>query len=493
MLYFLYLSRFLGFLKTCATGRFFLNTEPLKRLRYFALCLLITSTFYSNAYSQIKNITKNDGLTSLVITCTYVDSKGIVWMGTLDGLNAYTGSHWYAITSIEDSKTGKQETLGRIETIFEDSKGRIWVSVMDKIFLYSSNYWTVFAETEIEEYVAKDFFEDSRGWIWVMLEHFKDFSGIPEIRFSLLGGTIQMFNGINWYKFEEDIAGTAAYSGQGFPRYFTNMLQDNEGNIWLGSLKGVYKFDGIKWVHYDEKNLVSEKVLKLLIDKKGTVWAATEYGISYQLGDEWIDLNKKRGLAGTTVYNLELDPKGRIWAFTRNNLRFSGISMIEEGKCIPYDKHQTGLKGTIEQLIWNNGEIIAFSDDGVSLFDQQGLWKQFNKKEGLNESVFSKIVQDDVGEIWLASHKTLYKYNDGNWMPLKEPEDWVVLCMMVDKTGAVWIGTDKKGLFKYQEGNWSSYSIENGLIDNEIEEIFEDKKGNIWAITKKGISILSGK
>ena len=78
-------------------------------------------------------------------------------------------------------------------------------------------------------------------------------------------------------------------------------------------------------------------------------------------------------------------------------------------------------------------------------------------------------------------------------MPLKEPEDWVVLCMMVDKTGAVWIGTDKKGLFKYQEGNWSSYSIENGLIDNEIEEIFEDKKGNIWAITKKGISILSGK
>lgn len=493
MLYFVYLSRFLGFLKTTATGRFFFICEKLKRFRYFTFFLLTTSIIYSNAYGQVKNFTKNDGLTSLVITCSYVDSKGIVWMGTHDGLNAYTGSKWYAITSIEDSKTGKAETLGRIETIFEDSKGQIWVSVMDKIFLYNGNYWKVFSETEIEGYVAKDFFEDSRGWIWVMLEHFKDFSDIPELKFSFLGGTLEMYNGNNWYKFEEDIAGTTPYSGQGIPRYFTNMLQDKKENIWLGSYKGVYMFDGIKWIHYDEDDLISEKVLKLMVDNEGFVWAATEYGITYLQGDEWVDMAKKQGLCGTTAYDFEMDPDGRIWVYTRNNLRFSGLNLIKNGKCICYDKHETGLKGAIEELIWYKGEVIAFSRDGVSLFDQQGSWKQFDKKEGLNESEFFKIVQDDVGEIWLASHETLYKYNDGNWLQLKEAEDWEVLCMMVDKTRAVWIGTDKKGLFKYQEGNWSRYSIENGLIDNEVEEIFEDKKGNIWAITKKGISIVSGK
>ncbi len=56
----------------------------------------------------------------------------------------------------------------------------------------------------------------------------------------------------------------------------------------------------------------------------------------------------------------------------------------------------------------------------------------------------------------------------------------------------MWVGTDKKGLYKYHEGKWTQYSIENGLIDNEVEEIFEDKNGNIWAITKKGISIVTG-
>jgi ligand-binding sensor domain-containing protein len=268
-------------------------------------------------------------------------------------------------------------------------------------------------------------------------------------------------------------------------------MQDKEENIWLGSLKGLYKFDGVEWIHYDEEDMISEKVLKLMLDQNGVVWAATEYGISYQQGDEWIDLTKKQGLCGTTVYDMKLDPDGRIWAYTRNNLRFSGINLIENGKCIPYDRHKTSLKGTIEQLIWNNGEIIAFASDGVSLYDKSNTWEQFGKAEGLSESKFYKIVQDEAGHIWLASNKSLYKYNEGSWLPLKEPEEWEVLTMMVDKTGAVWVGTDKKGMYKYKAGVWTQYSIGNGLIDNEVNEIFEDKKGNVWAITKKGISIAS--
>ncbi|MEE4260237.1 MAG: two-component regulator propeller domain-containing protein [Bacteroidales bacterium] len=469
----------------------FIKTGVFFKFKCFTGLLLITVFSQFHLYSQINNITKEDGLTSLNVTCSYVDSKGIVWIGTSDGLNAYAGSKWYAITSIEDSKLGKSEALGRIETIFEDSEGRIWVSVMDKIFLYHNSYWTVFAETEIDDYVAKGFYEDNRGWIWVMLEHFKDFSDIPEIKFSFLGGTLEMYNGVNWYKFNEDVAGTAAYSGQGIPRYFTNIMQDKEENIWLGSLKGLYKFDGVEWIHYDEEDMISEKVLKLMLDQNGVVWAATEYGISYQQGDEWIDLTKKQGLCGTTVYDMKLDPDGRIWAYTRNNLRFSGINLIENGKCIPYDRHKTSLKGTIEQLIWNNGEIIAFASDGVSLYDKSNTWEQFGKAEGLSESKFYKIVQDEAGHIWLASNKSLYKYNEGSWLLLKEPEEWEVLTMMVDKTGAVWVGTDKKGMYKYKAGVWTQYSIGNGLIDNEVNEIFEDKKGNVWAITKKGISIAS--
>ena len=71
-----------------------------------SLLLILLLSHQTDILGQITNFTKTDGLTSLIITCTYVDSKGIVWIGTNNGLNAYTGSKWYSITSIEDKKTG---------------------------------------------------------------------------------------------------------------------------------------------------------------------------------------------------------------------------------------------------------------------------------------------------------------------------------------------------------------------------------------------------
>jgi len=459
-----------------------------RNFNFSSLLLVLMLSHQTDVNVQITNFTKNDGLTSLIVTCTYVDSKGIVWIGTNNGLNAYTGSKWYSITSIEDKKTGKPESLGRIETIFEDSQQNIWVSVMNKIYLYNGNFWTGFAETEIEDYVAKDFFEDRRGWIWVTLEHFKDFSNVPEIKFSLLGGALQMYDGLRWFKFYEDVAGTLGIDKTETPKYFTSILQDQSGNIWLSSLKGIYMFDGIDWVNYDEKDIVSEKVLKLLLDQEGTLWAATEYGISYLKDDKWVDLTRKEGLCGVNVYDLKEDPDGRIWAYTKRNIRFAGINLIENGKCIPFDKHKTGLKGTIEQLIWNKGEIIAFANDGVAVFDSLGNWKQYGKNEGLPDTKFYSILKDRWQNIWLVSDKSLYKLNNGVWEQLKEQEEWNVLTMMVDKKGTVWIGTEKMGLFKFQNGSWRNYSIANGLVDRQVSEIFEDKNGNIWVISKKGVS-----
>lgn len=470
----------------------FFKTEVVFKYKGLTSLLLITFFLQLHLYSQIKNITKEDGLTSLNVTCSLVDSRGIVWIGTNDGLNAYAGSKWYAITSIEDSKSGKAENLGRIETIFEDSEGRIWVSVMDKIFLYYNSYWTVFAETEIDDYVAKSFYEDKKGWIWVMLEHFKDFSDIPEIKFSFLGGTLEMFNGVNWYKFDGDVAGTAAYSGQGIPRYYTNMIQKEDSSLWLGSLKGVYKFDGTEWAHFDKSDIVSEKVLHLLLDSKGILWAGTEYGISYRKEQEWFKITKKDGLCGPSVYNLEEDPQGRVWAFTRNNLRFSGLNLFENGQLIAFDRRKTKLKSTIEQLIWQHDEVMAFAKDGVSLYDTTGKWKHFGKVDGLIDSKFYKILKDSSGIIWLAGASSLYQYENHKWKQLREANVWTVSAMLSDRNGVIWIGTEKNGLYRYSGDNWTHYANQNGLIDNEIIELFEDSRGNIWTVTKKGISIVSG-
>ncbi len=463
-------------------------------IRYFTkgfLCVAAIFVFVlvqAVAKGQVATYTRADGLTSSMITCTYVDSKGIVWLGTNNGLNAYAGGKWYAVTTIEDSRITKGEPLGRVEPIFEDSHGSIWVGGLNKIFLYRNKFWTVFSESEIDDYMVKHFYEDRRGWVWAALERFQDFKSVSEIPFNLLGGTLHMYDGLRWYKFDEDVAGNVAIDIGEKPLYFTSFFQDDKGNIWVSSLKGVYMFDGVNWTTYDEQDLVSEKVRKLLMDKNGTVWAATDYGLSYLQGEEWIDLTKKEGLCGIGVYDIREDPQGRIWAFAKNNLRFAGLTLISNGKCVPFDKHKTRLKGSIEQIIWFDGAIFAMAADGVSVFDTTGKWHVFDGRDGLHDTKYYFLVKDRQENIWLVGNRSLYIFKHGKWQQLKEPADWKVNTMLISHEGNVWIGTEKKGVFVYKQGEWLHYATDEGLTDNNVTDLFEDKNHRVWVITQKGVN-----
>jgi ligand-binding sensor domain-containing protein len=47
------------------------------------------------------------------------------------------------------------------------------------------------------------------------------------------------------------------------------------------------------------------------------------------------------------------------------------------------------------------------------------------------------------------------------------------------------------GVLRYHNGNWNTYNEDSGMLDNEVIEMFEDRKSNVWVVTKKGLSIIS--
>lgn len=62
-----------------------------------------------------------------------------------------------------------------------------------------------------------------------------------------------------------------------------------------------------------------------------------------------------------------------------------------------------------------------------------------------------------------------------------------------DSKGNIWFGTHQEGACKYDGKNFSYFTIEQGLVANQIRSIQEDKKGNIWFGTDKGICCYNGK
>ena len=170
--------------------------------------------FELGAQQLIGNFSKENELTSNEITTYLVDSKGIVWLGTSKGLCAYAAGKWYPVSQIQDNTSNKPIVLDKVVALFEDREGFIWVSTENGLFLYNRAYWISFRENrDKQDYIVKEFFQDSRGWVWTFQEYYQDLT--EDLGIILLSGTIHVFDGSNWFQFDEDIAGTSAskYAG----------------------------------------------------------------------------------------------------------------------------------------------------------------------------------------------------------------------------------------------------------------------------------------
>jgi len=453
------------------------------------LLILCVCHFHLTAQKSFESHTKKDGLTSSEVTVTLVDSKGVVWIGTSNGLTAYSGSKWYALKNIEDSKSGKPKTIGRVNVLFEDSKRNIWVGSSEGLFIYNSKYWTSFVKEDDDKFIPKFFMEDRQGRLWITSEYLQVVNASAQMNFSLSNGMLHMYSGDRWVDFNDIIGGTSAIIPGYTTDYFTRLFQDSKGNIWLSSMEGAFEFDGVNWKTYKEKELKSEKVLFVLEDKDGNIWAAMDNGVARQGTDGWKHYNKKDGLSGNRIVKLQQDNKIRIWAFAYNNLKFAGLGLFKEGKWQSFTKNDFKLKDEVESLTMNGEDVIAFAKGGVAVFKSNG-WYKYGKKDGLIDKEYSMIKKDRHG-IWLAGENAFYQFNEGSWEQLlKADGKWDVNVIFVENKESIWLGTGRDGIYHYSENKMEHFTEDSGLADDRILDIFKDKNEAVWIVSKLGVTLV---
>jgi ligand-binding sensor domain-containing protein len=68
-----------------------------------------------------------------------------------------------------------------------------------------------------------------------------------------------------------------------------------------------------------------------------------------------------------------------------------------------------------------------------------------------------------------------------------------VRSFLEDSKGNIWFGSDKEGVCLLSNGIFQYFTTENGLIHNQVRNIYEDKNGMIWFECGEGLSIYDGK
>lgn len=229
-----------------------------------------------------------------------------------------------------------------------------------------------------------------------------------------------------------------------------------------------------------EEGLPQSSIYTMLQDKDGSIWVGTMSGVSKYNGLSFENFNKKDGLAENRVTCSFLDKDGNIWFGHWSG----GITKYDASKK-KFEEVTPGnieLKKTINCIFQDKNGTLWFGTDGQGLFKMEG-GSFIEVKEAGN---FVTAMAESKDGIWIGTSSGLFVNKAGkiSAYPGDLPSQ-SIRAILVDSKGNTWIGTTDKGVARL--GNETKvYSTSNGLSYDNVRVIFEDANGNIFIGTYGG-------
>jgi len=134
------------------------------------------------------------------------------------------------------------------------------------------------------------------------------------------------------------------------------------------------------------------------------------------------------------------------------------------------------------------------------------VFEHFTIADGLPENTIRCILQDHLGYMWFGTQNGLVRY-DGYNMKIYQPDlkdslsisDRQIYALYEDKSGTLWVGTEKGGLnrFDRKTETFTKYELDShdsSTIDiSFVFSIYEDKTGNLLFGTSGGLFLVNRK
>lgn len=186
------------------------------------------------------------------------------------------------------------------------------------------------------------------------------------------------------------------------------------------------------------------------------------------------------------------DKSGNLWFGTNGDgvARYNGSTLdyfsIDEGFV------GVAVRGIIED---NDGNIWFGTERGITKFNG-GSFINFTEKDGLNNNNVWSLFMDSKGIIWIGTLEGINLFDGQKFTSFTLPEskpDYnrgvtsakIVHSIMEDSKNTMWFGTNE-GAYYYDGKSLFNLSETDGLCNNAINDILEDKNGNIWFATHYG-------
>lgn len=440
---------------------------------------------------KFRRLDTRDGLSNAQLNCLFQDSKGYVWIGTSYGLNRYDGYRFRTFYSnAHDTLTLRSNY---VDMIWEDIDGKLWLKQGMNYSLFDPvtektvrNPSPMLAELGITGGIDR-IYVDSKKNLWV-----KTYA-----------------NGLYCYnpKTKKSTLVKYGYGPEEFPNefWFSSFAEYKDLLIVSSSDGDLMAVDGTKgkvvWKDpYMRQNGGQEKSsYNLYVDNSGNFWVLTPIScyIYCQKEKKWYNsINSFLGAQGVQglpdnmlAWVVMEDHRNWLWLGTDHEGLWVIDTKTKEARCFMNNKFDE------TSISENTLKHMLLDKDGnmwVGAY-RNGLNQYIEKQAGITNIELGDInttVEDHQGNYWLGTdNRGIIKYNP------KTEETQIIdksagfasntmVSSYCSRDGSLWFGTYNGGLIQIAPNghitNILATGAENGLLNNNVWSVTEDKWGDIW-------------
>ena len=453
-------------------------------------------------------INKAENKSFLGITDLISDSKGNLWF-----------INQYGVISCIETKTNK---------ILYTNK------YLNQLFIGVPLEYTIYVDRDDELWITA--ISDAKGIFWLVpktnsFQHFTNDSKNGRLNTNIVNTIVQANDGNIWIG--TDHGGLNILNKKNLAvQYLLNIpddpkslnqnsinsiYKDNTGIIWMGTFKkginyyheNIFKFRLYRHLPSDINSLEFDDIDCFAEDKLGNIWIGTNGGGLVYFNRSLNSFKtfkhnvaNSNSISSNIIIKLFIDSENKLWIGTF----YGGLDCYDGQtfKHFKYDaKNPTSLSNNI---IWDIFEDsgkklwIGTLGGGLDLFDRKNKEFSHYKTNAFNSVQSNYILaldEDKDKNLWIGTsdgvdvldHKTgrflHYSQNESSNSGLSNGN---IIYIKVDTRDFIWIGTrEGVNVFDKSKNKFIVFRKTDGLPDNTINTILEDKYHNMWIGTPKGL------
>ena len=438
-----------------------------KTILLFLLFLSVTAVRTLGQNITFSHLTTDDGLSQFSVNSLYIDERGIIWIGTREGLNRYNGND---IKSFKLKKNDPNSLFSNtVLRITGNKNGKVYLLCTDGVaeFDMTTQRFKTLLQGNVDAiYYNEKLYIGKREEVFVFNENTNNF----DLYYHLAGKDINLSclhldekknlwmgttsNGVYCLSDDKQLSQPITKGN------IASIYEDSSKELWIGSWEeGLYRIrtnGTIDNFRHDSKNpnsICSDFVRSCCEDNLGNLWIGTFHGLNrYDKTTGQFQLytandNKPDGLTHSSIWCIVKDEQGTLWLGTY----FGGVNYF-------------------------NPEYEIYTRYSYSS----------NEKKGLSNPVVGRTIEDKDGNLWIGTEGGgLNYYNrrtrEFKWYRPQEGRNSIshnnvkALYYDADKE-IIWIGTHLGGLNKLdiRSGHFTHYRMEEGNPATLPSDIIRD-------------------